>query len=319
MFLFTTAAGSGHTDLVRTSLDGLAWEMFDLARQPDEVRADDPLFFRQGESDKQAFIDAEIAGPGSFEQVVEDEEYPEATLLDGNRVAHVINNYKKSLVLTEEFMEDDQWDVVQNWVRAAADRARTTRDKFAFRESYGDAFSGATTNAGTALISNSHTNLNGDTVDNLETGVFNADNFEALVTSLRLQRAQDGELGSYHADGALFPVNLAAEAHEVLKSDLKAGTGNNELNYFSRVYPGLRIGVSEWLDSTYNTLNSNANTSYFVVSRNHTVKRIVRLGYTTNFVDPRYDSRGRGFYRMRFREEVHPVSYNGIAGSNGTV
>lgn len=317
--MFTTIKGSGHTDLVRTSLDAVAWEKFDLERQPDEVRADDPLFWRQKSNDKQAYIDFEVAGPGQFEQVVEDEEYPEATLKDGNRVAHVVNNYKKSLVLTEEFIEDDQWDVVQNWVASASDRARTTRDEFAIRQSYGDAFSGATTNAATALISNSHTNLNGDTVDNLETGVFNADNFATLVRSLRLQRAQDGALGSYHADGAMFPVILADDAHEVLKSDLKSGTGNNNLNYWSKVYPGLRIGVSEWLDSTYNTLNSNANTSHFVVSQNHTICRVTRLGFTTSFVDPRFDSRGRGFYRMRFREEVHPVSYNGIAGSNGTV
>ncbi len=317
--MFTTLKGSGSTDLVRTSLDDVAWEAFDLERQPDSARADDALFFRQMTNDKQAFIDFEVAGTGQFDQVVEDEEYPEATIRSDNRVAHVINNYKKSIVLSEEFIEDDQWDVVTNEIRMAGDRARTTRDEFAIRESYGDAFSGATTNNSTSLVNDSHTNINGDTVDNKETGVFNADNFETVVTSLRLQKAQDGSLGSYHADGALFPVTLAAEAHEVLKSDLKAGTGNNDLNYFSRIYPGLRIGVSEWLDSTYNALNSNANTSYFAVSRNHTVRRVVRLGFQTNFVDPRFDSRGRGFYRMRFREEVHPVSYNGVVGSIGTV
>ena len=317
--MFTTLKGSAHTDLVRTSLDGVFWEEFDLDRQPDEVRADDALFFKQLSTDKQAYIDFEVAGPGQFEQVVEDEEHPEATIKSDNRVAHVINNYEKSVVFSRYFLQDDEWNVKENEVRMLAHRGRTTRDEFAFQESYGDAFSGATTNNGTALIANSHTNLNGDTVDNLETGVFNADNFETLVTSLRLQRGQDGALGSYHADGALFPVTLAAESHEVLKSDLKAGTGNNDLNYFSRVYPGLRIGVSEWLDSTYNTLNSNANTSYFVVSRSHSVCRVVRMPIQTDFVDPRFDRRGRGFYDSYFREEVHPVSYNGVAGANGTV
>lgn len=317
--MFTTVKGSAHTDLVRTSLDDVAWEAFDLERQPSEVRADDGLFWEQKTVDKQAFIDFEVAGPGQFEQVVEDEEYPEATIKTDNRTAHVINNYKKSIALTEEFIEDDQWDVVQGEVRMAAERARTTRDEFTIRQTYGDAFSGATTNNGTALVSNSHTNLNGDTVDNLETGVLNADNLETVIVSLRLQKAQDGSLGSYHWDGLLVPVNLAEEAHTVAKSELKAGTGNNDDNYFSTIYPGMRIGVSAWLDSTYNTLNSNANTSYFTVSRNRAVRRVVRLGFTTDFVDPRFDSRGRGFYRMRFREEAHPVSYNGVVGSNGTV
>lgn len=317
--MFTTVKGSAHTDLVRTSLDDVAWEAFDLERQPSEVFATDPLFWEQKETDKQAFIDFEVAGPGQFEQVVEDEDYPEATIRTDNRTAHVINNYKKTIALTEEFIEDDQWDVVQNEVAMAAHRARTTRDAFAIRETYGDAFSGATTNNSTALVSNSHTNLNGDTVDNLETGVLNADNLETVIVSLRLQKAQDGSLGSYYWDGLLVPVNLAEEAHTVAKSELKAGTGNNDDNYFSTVYPGMRIGVSAWLDSTYNSLNTNANTSYFAVSRHRAVRRIVRLGFTTNFVDPRFDSRGRGFYRMRFREEAHPVSYNGVVGSNGTV
>ncbi len=317
--MFTTLKGSAHTDLVRTSLDDVAWEAFDLERQPSEVRADDALFFRQKETDKQAFIDFEVAGPGEFDEVIEDEEYPEATIRSDNRTAHVIRNYKKTLALSEEFIEDDQWDVVQNEVRMMGDNARKARDKYAFQRSYGDAFSGATTNNGSALVGNSHTNLNGDTIDNLETGVLNADNLETVITSLRLQKAQDGTPGSYHWDGLLVPVNLAEEAHSVAKSELKAGTGNNDLNYFSTIYPGMRIGVSLWLDSTYNTLNSNANTSYFAVSKNNSVTRVVRLGFTTNFVDPRYDSRGRGYYRTRFREGVHVVSYNGVVGSNGTV
>jgi len=317
--MFTTLKGSGHTDLVRTSLDDVAWEGFDFMRQPDEILADDPLFFRQMSNDKQAFIDFEAAGPGKFEAVLEDEEYPEATIKTGNRVAHVARNYKKSIVLTEEFLEDDQWDSLQNEIRLAGENARKAQVEFGLQTSFGDAFGNATTNNGTSLVNNSHTNLNGDTVDNLETGVFNADNFETVVSSLRKQRAQDGTLGSYHVDGGLFPVELAAEAQEVLKSELKSGTGNNDLNYFSKIYPGMRIGISAFLDADFNTLNANANTSFFAVSRNHTVRRVVRKGFNTDFVDPRFDSRGRGFFKIRFREEVHPVSYNGVVGSNGTV
>jgi hypothetical protein len=309
----------GSPDLIQTRLDKLFKEDFDRERQPGEVMATDPLFFRQDSTDKGAVTDELFMPPGDFNEHVEEQDYEEATVRGFNRATHSIKNYKRSIPIPEEFFEDDQWNAVGRVVEGFGLRARTSRDKYNMRQSYGDAFSGAVTNASVALVSNSHQNGVGDTVDNLEQGVLNADNLFTIIKSLRLQKAQDGDLGSYHADGMLVPVNLHRTAMEVTKSEQKSGTGNNDLNYYSQVYPGLKVGASPYLDATYNTLNANANTSYFVVSRNHSVTRTTRLALRTKLVPPDTDSKGRYFYRARFREETHPLTYEGVVGSNGTV
>lgn len=301
-------------------LDEIFDSAYEMDKQPGEVRADDALFFRQDTTEWLAIQIAESAGPGDFTQVQEDEEVPEATVRIGNRTALEVFEYDRDIPIPERYQESSQhYGTVEKWVEQLGIRARTTRDKFAFRQSYGDAFSGVTTPDGTPLISNTHTALNGNTVDNLETGTLTPTNLETVVRSLRLQRAQDGDLGSYHADGLLVPVILHASATEITKSELKAGTGNNNLNYWSNTYPGLQIGSSEYLDSTYNALNTNANTSYFVVSQMHSITHAVRVPIKREYIGPEYDRRRRAFYRARFSERVYAGTWGGIVGSNGTV
>lgn len=304
----------------KAGLDEIFYGAFEMDRQPSEVRATDTLFFSQGSTPWGTVQYAEAQGPGNFDETSADEEVSEATVRVGNKTSKDVIKYAKDLPITEEYREDsEQYRTVNNWVNQMGIRARTTRDAGAFKRSYADAFSGATTPDGVALVSNSHTSLNGDTIDNLETGVLSSDNMATLIKSLRLQKAQDGDLGSYHADGALFPVNLMPTAHAVLASELKAGTANNDSAYISNVYPNLVLGVSEYLDSTYNSFNSNANTSYFVVSRGHSISRDVRVPIETQWVDPIYDRRRRAYYRARLREIVYCGTWGGVVGSNGTV
>lgn len=304
----------------QSGLDEIFYGAFEQDSQPSEVRADNPLFFRQGSTEWGTINYAESSGPGDFDETAEEEEVSEATVRVGNATSKAVVKYAKDLPISEEYRDDsEKYRTVQNWVSQMGIRARTTRDKGAFKRSYADAFSGATTPDGVALVSGSHTSLNGDTIDNLETGALSSDNMAVLIKSLRLQKAQDGDLGSYHADGALFPVALMPTAHAVLVSELKAGSGNNDSNYISQVYPGLQLGVSEYLDETYNSYNSNGDTSYFVVSRMHSISRDVRKPLATNWTDPMNDRRRRAFYRAAFRELVYCGTWGGVVGSNGTV
>ena len=316
--MFSGASVGANTNLTRTALDEAFNETFDLERQPGEVRHDDPLFFRQRSTDKSAVIDEPQQGVGDFTEHAERQNYDEVEVLPGTKETHAIRSYKKALPISEEFFADDQFGQVQEWVRSMGERARTSMTKFPFPYTYQDAFSGNTTNAGVALVSNSHTTISGDTVDNLETGALNADNLATVIRSLRLQKGEDGDLGSYHSDGLLVPINLFNTATVLADSVLKPGTGNNDVNFISKVYPGMVIGASAYLDSTFNTLNSDANTSYFVVSRNHSITRTVRQSMSNKFVPSEFSPDGTAFYRAMFREEAHTISYGGLVGSNGT-
>lgn len=307
-------------NITKSGLDEIFDSAYEMDKQPSEVRADDSLFFRQGETQWLTHQYSEFMGPGKFNKVVVDEEVPEATIREGNKVSAEVFEYDLDVPIPERYQEAaEAYDLVQRSVYELGVNAMTSRDQWAFEQSYGDAFGGVDTPDGIDLVSNSHVSLNGDTIDNLETGALSADNLFTVIKSLRLQKAQNGRLASYHADGVLVPVNLAMTAHEVAKSQLKAGTGNNNDNYFSTIYPGLQIGVSEWLDSTYNTLNSNANTSYFAVSRRHSICRKVRVPLTREYVSPEISRKRTAYYRARFSERVVAGSWGGVVGSNGTV
>ena len=304
-----------------SGLDEIFDSAYEMDKQPGEVRADDPLFFRQDETEWLAIQYAESMGPGDFTEVQEDEEVPEATVRIGNRTVAEVFDYDRDISIPQRYQESSShYGTVDSWVEQLGIRARTSRDKYAFRRSYGNPFSTDTaTPDGVAPGSNSHTNLNGDTIDNLETGVLTPANLEVVVRSLRLQQAQDGDLASYHADGLLVPVILHPDATEITQSELKQGTGNNDLNYWSKIYPGLKVGSSEYLDSTYNTLNANANTTYCVLSRMHKVTRAVRVGIQREYVGPEIDRRRRAFYRARFSERTYVGTWGGLVWSNGTV
>ena len=311
-----TVSGVGLT--TGSGLDEIFGSAYEMDKQPGEVRADSSLFFKQDDTDWLVVQYAESMGPGDFRATAEDEEVDEATVRVGNRTTAEVFEFDRDIPIPQRYQESSQaYGTVEGWVRELGVRARTSRDKYAMQYSYGDAFA-VTTPDGAALISNSHTLLSGDTMDNLETGAASADNVAVLIKSLRLQKAQDGSLGSCHADGLLGPVALHPTLTVITDSELKPGDTDNDLNYISKVYPGLVVGASEWLDSTYNSLNSNANTSYFAVSQMHSVTRAVRVPIQNEYVGPEYDRKRRAFYRARFSERVYAGTSIGIAGSNGT-
>jgi hypothetical protein len=304
---------------VAAGLDEVFDSGYEMDKQPGEVRADDELFFRQDDTDLLFVQYAQSMGPGDFNVTQEDEEVDEATVRVGNKVAAEVFEFDRDIPIPQRYQEASQhWGTVDSWVEQLGVRGRTSRDKYAFKYTYGDAFSGVTTPDAVALASNSHISLAGSTVDNLETGAASADNVAIMIRSLRLQPAQDGDLASYHADGMLGPTKLHPTLTVIVGSELKPGITDNDLNYISKVYPGLVVGASEFLDSTYNTLNSNADTSYFAVSRMHKITRAKRIDMQREYVDPMYDRKRRAFYRARFSERAFAGDWGGFVGNNGT-
>ena len=199
--------------------------------------------------------------------------------------------------------------------------AQTSRDKFAFEGTYGNPFDSTNnpTPDGAAFGSNTHTALNGATVDNLETSVLTADGLRTSVRSLRLLPRQGGGLGSYRFDGLLVALNIFETGVEITKSELVTNSGENQINWVSQIYPGVRLGTSEYLHSDYNALNTNVDTTYAVISRRHKVTHNVRVGLSTEWI-PASISRSRtAFYRARFRNAVYPGTWGGIVINNGTV
>jgi hypothetical protein len=314
----------GHTyalspDACQTEIDGVAWETYQRTQQPGYLSAQDDWFFKQSDEPNLAYTWDEDSNVGGFDELDEQETIPDTDTFIGNTKTKKMQKWVKQVPVSLEAFRADHVGKRSKIGSQIGDRARLTQDKRAILNTYGDAFAGSlnTTPDGVALASNSHITLKGVTVDNLETGALNADNLWTGVQSLANQKAQDGEAGSYVFEGLLVPFILFKAAKEVLDSDLVPYSAENQVNIFDTVYGQVRIAASIFLGATYNS-NTNANTSFHVMSSQHMVNRKVFMGLSTDLIDPTKTANDSWMYRARFLEQHFPESYSGYVGHNGT-
>lgn len=296
--------------LVKTALDKLLDEAtIELAR-PGKAEATDAGIFTQDSATNAAVNSSVIGGGGYFDQTTDDV----APTADANVSAAamkttLIVQFKKNLPISRTFMADQQQSAVAKSIRQQAMTWTASRDRNAFSV-YALGFTTQQTIDSVALFSNSHVNQNGDTVDNLETGAMTDTTLNASVNSLRTQLSQTGVIAGYEPKWLLTPSLLHQTGMAVAKSVLRAGTGNNDLNYFSEMYPGMMVKYSPFLDST-------STTAYFLGASTNGVYRFEREAFFTDLVDWKYSLNDQYVYKMRAREAVDSIEYSGLVGSTG--
>jgi hypothetical protein len=315
----------GHTyqlspDACQTAIDGVAYENYEREQQPGYLSAKDSFFFQQSTDTNLAYIWDEDSNVGGFDEADEQEELVNSDTFIGNTKSKKMQKWIKQVPVSLEAFRADHVGKRAKIGSQIGDRARLTQDKKAILNTYGDAFAGSinTTPDGQALASNAHVTLKGATIDNLETGVLNADNLWTLVQSLANMKAQDGEAGSYVFEGLVIPFILYKTAKETMNSQLAPFSGENQINLFDTDYGTVRIAASIFLGSTYNS-NLYANTSYHAVSSQHTIQRKTFMDLSTNLIPPENTVNDSWMYRARFLESHFPETFSGYAGSNGTV
>jgi hypothetical protein len=296
--------------LVKTALDKLLDEAtIDLATAG-KATALDPQVFTQDTATNAAVVSSVIGGGGYFQQTTDDvAPSNEATVTAASSRTTLVVQFKKNLPISRTFMADQQLSAVSKAVRQQAMTWAASRDRNAFGV-YANGFTTQTTIDGVALFSNSHVNQNGDTVDNLETGALADSTLNTSVNSLRTQLSQTGVIAGYEPKWLLTPSVLHQTGMAVAKSVLRAGTGNNDLNYWSEMYPGMKVVYSPFLDAT-------STTAYFLGSTTHGVYRFEREGFFTDLVDWQYNANDEYVYKMRAREAVDSIEYSGLVGSTG--
>jgi hypothetical protein len=314
----------GHTgqlspDAVQTEIDGVAYERYQREQQPGYLSSRDEFFFKQSSTDLLAYTWDEDSNVGAFDETDEQEEITNVDTFIGNTKTKRVQKWTKQVPVSMEAFKADHVGKRARIGEQMGDRARLTQDKKAILNTYGDAFAGSvnTTPDGQAWASNSHVTLKGVTVDNLETAALSADGLWTTVQALANQKAQDGEAGSYVFEGLVVPFILYKTAKETMDSQLVPFSGENQINIFDTNFGTVRIAASIFLGSTYNT-NSNANTSYHVVSSEHMANRKVFMGLTTSLIPPENTANDSYMYRGRFLEAHFPESFSGYVGSNGT-
>lgn len=314
----------GHTsnlspDDCQTAIDAVMYEEFTRNEVPGFLSASDPWFFKTSATESMAFIYDEDSNVGEFEETGEQEEVISTSTRIGNQKTKRITKYTKQIPISWEAFKTSQKGKRDEIGKQIGDRAKVTQDRLSIINTYGDFVAGSinTTPDGDATASNSHTTLNGDTIDNLETGALSADNLWTVVQALANQRAQDGDAGSHNFEGLVTPFILYRTARETLGSDLVPYSGENQLNLFSTDYGAVMLRSSIYLGSTYNGA-ANANTTYTVLGRNHKVSRKVLSGLSTSMIAPEYTTTDSYVMRARFAESHFPGTWTAIVSSNGT-
>ena len=235
---------------------------------------------------------------------------PNAQINAANTKVTPILEFRQELPISRTFMQDQQLDSVGKAVEDRAQAWAATRDRNAFNV-YALGFTTQTTIDGTTVFSDTHTNENGDTVDNKSTLSLSDDNLNTVIVQLRNQKAQGGYLAGYDPEFLLVPNQLHRTGTALTKSILRAGSGNNDLNYWSDIYPGMKVVYNAFLDET-------STTAYFVGAENHGIKRFSREGFMSAFVDWKTQGNNQYLYKMISREAVDSIYYNGLVGSTGT-
>lgn len=301
--------------LVKTALDRLFDYATTEATTVGKATALDPIVFTQTTAYNAAVNSSVIGGGGYFQTTTDDVPLvPEANIAAAALKQSLVYEFLQNLPISRTFMADQQLSAVSKAVRQRAAAYIASRDRKAFVGTYASGFTGAnngTTIDNVPLFSNSHINENGDTVDNLETGALTDPNLNTLINSLRTQINQAGVLIGYEPKALLTPVALHSTGMQVSKSVLRAGTGNNDLNYFSEMFPGMKVVYSPFLDQV-------STTAYFVVSNDNGVMRAEREAFFTDLVDWKTQPNDQYLYKMRSREVVDAISYDGTVASSGT-
>ena len=297
--------------LVKTALDKLLDEATIEMAVVGKATAKDEMVFTQDTATNAAVVSSVIGGGGYFQSTTDDVALTnEANVAAAAAKTSLVVQFKKNLPISRTFMADQQLSAVSKAVRQQALTWGASQDRNAFSV-YALGFTTQQTIDNVALFSNTHTNENGDTVDNLETGALTDPNLNIVVNSLRTQLSQTGVILGYEPKWLLTPSILHQTGMTVAKSVLRATTGNNDLNYFSEMYPGMKVVYSPFLDAT-------STTAYFLGSQTHGVSRFEREAFFTDLVDWKFSANDQYVYKMRAREVVDSIEYSGLVGSTGT-
>lgn len=298
--------------LVKTALDKLIDGAKLQVARTGKVEATDSVVFTQDSATNAAVVSSVVGGGGYFQKSTDDlAPKKSSTKRAPSPKTTIIAEFSKDLDIPRTFMADQQQSAVAKSVAQETKSWVSSRDRNAVNV-YALGFTTQLTIDGAALFSNSHTNQNGDTIDNVETGVLNDTNLNIEVNSLRTQVNQSGVKVGYEPDFLL----TSSLGHQIgmatAKSALRAGTGNNDLNYWSEMYPGMKVVYSPFLDET-------STTAHFIGAAGHGVTRFEREAFFTNLVPWETQRNDVYIYKMRAREEVDSIEYSGLVGSTGTV
>lgn len=303
--------------IVRTELDAVFFQEFNYEdSNPVMTTCKNALLFRQETTDKAYDIEEIYRGTNLFPIITETQTVPTTTPRVANKITTAIKDFAESVELSKNLFDDNMFGVWARTVEDLALKARVTQDQNAFKIFRG-AFTTTLTADGNALCS-IHNLLNGSTYSNnlfditAATTVLSSTSLNSAIVALAVQPDQTGVVLGQQPAVLLVPPALIKLALELSDSALAGDVSTNAINVFRSAY-GYRILSNPYLSAA----TSGSDTAWFLIGRNHAIKRIVRQGIET-FLRPWGYSNNRTYlYQANYREEVVALDYIGVIGAKG--
>jgi hypothetical protein len=298
--------------IVRTELDRVFYQEFQYdASTPGIATANTTELFKTMPIDRAAYVEQIFKGSGLFSAIGETTTVPTYQPIVGNKLTTYVQDFANSVELSKDLFDDQMHGVWSRTVSDLALMARITQDQNAFSV-YRNAFTTTLTADGSALIA-SRTLLNGSTYTNLITGALSPTTLNTAIIAMRQQKNQAGVVLGNAPAYLLVPSSLFKHALEITESALIADNANNNLNVYRSAY-GITVFTSPYLDSV---ISGGSDTAWFLLSRNHSVTRMIRQGLQTFLRDWGYSNNRTYLYQANFREVVYAPDYIGIVGATG--
>ena len=299
-------------DVVRTALDDVFYQGFNGDTHPGYATASNAMCLKQDTADSSAVIWDLFKGSGEWKARDEQADVNQSTpRVDDQKVFNVVN-FANSIDISKNFFDDNKHSVYERSVEQFGRRAGTTQNKNAFAP-YRNGFTTELTADGASLFSASHTNINGDTVDNLISGALTEASLNTGIVRLMEMVSQDGEIDGFMPSFLLVPPALFKLASEITKSELRSGTSDNDANIYSTQY-NIQVLTSNHLGAAA----GGSDTAWFLGSNEHSVTRFVRQGVQTSLINWDLQRNNDYIYKGEYREIAGAMTYEGIVGALGT-
>jgi hypothetical protein len=300
--------------LTSTGLDQLFFMTFDAPMRPEYVAASDSLVYNQDTSTQASETIEELVGVGPLEK--RGSELAKAATgnpREKNLITYIHDEFAKGIELSKNLQADDKFSSVAKMIKSLAMNARISMDKNAMGVYLRGLAGTETIGDGKALFANDHP-IDGGTVDNLITAVAGEAALTEANVALLNQKNPDGEVGGHLASFLLTQPADFARWSRILKSELRPGTANNDMNFYSSAY-GIVLKMSQFLG----TAVTGGSDNYWVLgSNNHGVIRWERQGIATRHIPGSIRENKSDWYDVDYRQSVGAASYMGLVGSIGT-
>lgn len=302
-----------NANIVKTALDKQFMQTFDPQLTPGYATVAAPALFKQYTSDRGSEIHEVFRGSGYWTEKGESENASAGQSRSVNQVTYVNTTFAKSEDVPREFFDDDQHSMVQKMVRDMGDNGFATQNQKGFL-TYTRAFdSNYLGGDGVPLISASHPIATG-TQSNLVSGnpTLTETSLNTAIQQMQEMKKQDGVIAGSRPTCLFVPPALFKTACEIVDSELRSATADNDVNVYSSKY-GIMVYQSPFIGAAA----GGSDTAWFLLAQNHAINRFTREPINTAIIDWRQTRNHNYIYTARYRESTGWDDYVGVVASAG--